>query len=86
MSIQSSLYTAVGGNRNGNGHRNGGGDGHPRRRHGERAVWPDTALSRAFLIALTRWARRTAMMMPPKSCCPRASSPLRNSFMSCALS
>jgi hypothetical protein len=57
MSTQRSLYPAVGGIRNGNGHRNGGGgDGHPRRRHGARAVWPDTAMAHAFLSALVRWA------------------------------
>jgi hypothetical protein len=27
-----------------------------RRRNGERAVWPDTTMAGAFLIALTKWA------------------------------
>lgn len=26
------------------------------RRQGERALWPDTSMARAFLIALTKWA------------------------------
>ena len=26
------------------------------RRNGERAVWPDTTMAGAFLIALTKWA------------------------------
>jgi hypothetical protein len=29
---------------------------HRRRRHGERALWPDTTMASAFLIALTKWA------------------------------
>lgn len=29
---------------------------HHHRRHGERATWPDTQMSRAFLMALTKWA------------------------------
>jgi hypothetical protein len=28
-----------------------------RRRNGERAVWPDTQISCAYLIALTKWAQ-----------------------------
>lgn len=29
---------------------------HRRRRHSERALWPDTTMASAFLIALTKWA------------------------------
>jgi hypothetical protein len=29
---------------------------HYRRRHGERALWPDTSMARAYLIALLKWA------------------------------
>jgi hypothetical protein len=29
---------------------------HYRRQHRERAVWPDTSIARAYLVALLKWA------------------------------